>query len=275
MRTTASMSEYEQQGYINETNTTFFKSDFNFLREHNGWRPKKIHLIEAPTHSGKSTMIRSLIWDFVINTSFETALIWLSEESTEDFKQEFAKLRLPDTLTRRIIIASEQDQEMSLSQRKLLFADTVKRTVPSILFFDNITTSEFYMDRGPDDQAKFAKYLKKIAHDEEIPIVVIAHTGGETGLSNRLIELNDIRGGKSIVNLAEFAYILQRFKVYDDINKRDMYFPTIRIEKHRGYVCDNMLFKLKFNRETVTFTQDRSIPWNEFKEAFKNQQNLK
>ena len=269
------MSETEQALMIQENQTVHTDSVFYFLKEHKGWRNGKIHLAMAPSGAGKSTMVRSLIWDWLINSqAYEKCFVWLSEESADDFKHEFAKLRLPRELTSRLLIGSEQDTDGDVNHKKLLFAEALKTVIPSIVFFDNVTTSQFYAGKKPEEQASFAMYIKRKCKTEDIPFVIIAHSGGGIQMGNRLLELNDIRGGKDIVNLAEFAYIMQRFRVVDPMTNKEIYYPTIRILKHRGYTCENLLFKLRFNRETVTFMEDKIIPWTEFKEAFKSQLTL-
>jgi hypothetical protein len=268
------MSQVDQELYIQENKTQHYKSDFNFLNEHKGWRPGKIHTVVAPTHSGKSTLTRSLIWDFLINNEYQRVFLWLSEESAEDFKTEMAKLGLPPECSIRIFIVSEQDIQGDITKKKMLFAETLNELMPDIVFFDNVTTSIFYMGQRPEAQGSFANYLKTKCNQEGAPFVIIAHSGSDTGMNKRLIELNHIRGGKDIVNITEFAYVLQRFRVVDPMTNKEIYFPTIRLEKHRGYVCDNLLFKLRFNPKTVSFQQDKAIPWSAFKEAFKEQLTL-
>lgn len=271
----ANMDDFEKEEYLEEAKTQFYKSDFNFLNEHNGWRPGKTHLILAPTHAGKSTLTRSLVWDFVTNTDYETVLVWLSEESKDDFKTEFSKIGLPKDKGQRIIIVSEQDGDLSLEQKKILFAESIKLANPSLVLFDNITTSSFYASRRPDEQERFANYLKNTTKRENFSLVVIAHTGGESGMKRRQLELNDIRGGKDIVNMAEFAYILQMIKVYDETTKKTLKFPILSIEKHRSQSqVENFLFHLRYNPVTVSFMEDRPKCWNEFKELFKKQMSL-
>jgi hypothetical protein len=269
----ACMSSAEQNILIQENDTQHFESDFHFLKEHRGWRPGKVHTVVAPTHSGKSTLTRSIAWDFLINNPFRKLFIWLSEESIDDFKTEFAKLRLPQELTSRLLLGSEQDIKGGVDTKKLMFAESLKQLMPDMVIFDNVTTSEFYMGQKPEAQGRFARYLKSKCKEENIPLVVIAHSGSDVGMNRRLIELNDIRGGKDIVNITEFAYVLKRFRVLDP-QGNEIYFPTIRLEKHRGYVCKNLLFKLRFNPLTVSFQQDKPIPWQEFKEAFNEQLKL-
>lgn len=269
-----SMTEGEQKILITEANTQHNKSDFHFLNEHKGWRPGKIHLAMAPTGAGKSTLIRSIIWDYLINNPFRRVFLWLTEESANDFKTEFAKLKLPQEQAKYLYIGSEQDVEGELSMKKIAFAEGLKQVMPDIVFFDNITTSQFYVGRKPEEQASFSMYIKRMCKNEDIPFVIIAHSGGGIQMGKRLIELNDIRGTKDIVNIAEFAYILQRFRVVDPNTNQEIFYPTIRLEKHRGYTCNNLLFKLRFNQETVTFMEDRAVDWQSFKDAFNAQLTL-
>lgn len=277
MYETVDMSVEEMENLKLESAHQYYASDFNFLNEHKGWRPKAVHLFMAPTHHGKSTLTRSLCWDFLVNNQsmLDKASLWLSEESKEDFKKEFAKIGMDRQSNIRLAIESELDLSgFSLPQKKIAFKEFVYDTNPRILLFDNVTTSSFYMDRGNEEQGSFATYLKTIANDLDIPIGIIAHTGGESQMLKRLLELNDIRGGKSLVNLAQFAYILQTFKVYDEVNRKVYKFPTIRMEKHRGYDCENILFQMIFNKETMSFMEDEVKNWNEFKELFGRQMSL-
>lgn len=274
---TVDLHQEEIDNLIEENNHQYYKSDFHFVNEHKGWRPKGFHLVMAPTHHGKSTLTRSLCWDFLINNTslLDKASLWLSEESKDDFRKEFAKIKMERQHSMRLTIESELDQsQLGLPQLKIMFREFVGDTSPRLLLFDNATTSKFYMDRSAEDQGRFAAYLKTIANEFEIPVIVITHTGGESQMNKRLLELNDIRGGKSIVNLAQFAYILQTFKVYDEIQNKTFKFPTLKIEKHRGYDCENLLFQLNYNKETMSFMEDKVKNWNEFKDIFKKQMSL-
>ena len=273
------MSEAEMRCLEMETNEVHFKSGFSFLNEHKGWRPSKVHLTIAPTGVGKSTWVRSIIWDFLVmndDVPYKKVFLWLSEETIEEFKAEFARLRLPAAVSSRLIIGSEMEfeEEVSPRDRKLLFAKAIEFAAADLIIFDNITTSEFYADKPLEDQGRFANFLKRISIEQEVPVIVVAHTGGDKQMNKKMLEINDIRGSKAIANVAQFAYILQRFRVYDDIKKVEYFFPTINIVKHRGYVVNNFLFKLKFESLTVHFSADRVIPWVEFKEAFSKQVTL-
>jgi hypothetical protein len=272
---TGSMSETEMKLLIQENETQHIPSCFQFLNEHKGWRPGKLHLAIAPTGAGKSTLTRSFIWDYLVMTDYGCVALWLSEETSEDFKTEFAKIGLPPEVAKRLVIGSEQDHpHLSLAGKKKMFHEFVTKLNAQIVFFDNLTTSVFYGDKPVEDQASFSKYLKTLAQQEKIPVITIAHTGGATQLTKRLLEENDIRGGKTINTLVQFLYILQMFEVYDPVKKETKKFPTIRLKKYRGYSPKNYLFKLRYNPLTMSFMQDKVVDWEEFKEAFNNQMTI-
>lgn len=258
------MAEYSQ-----ECQVVHFKSDFNFLREHNGWRPGKMHLLLAPTNTGKSSWARSVIWDLMINNVNLNIGLYLSEESTEDFKREWSKVNLVGT-GNNLDVLSEQDEDQ---MNWLLFEMWARKGAFSALIIDNATTSSMYNNLTNQAQAAWVKKVKKLAQELNVPVIIIAHTDGKAGTKNSLIEENHIRGDKTAPNLAEFLYVLQRFYV-KGVDGKEVYYTTIRLLKHRGYECKNSLFRLVFNPPTATFQSDKLIPWEAFKNAFNNRLTL-
>ena len=79
-------TEEEQDKYKAENEESHFKSNFGFLNSHNGLRRKKMHLFIAPTGVGKSTFIRSLVRDVIFHNPGKKVFVWLSEETTKEFK---------------------------------------------------------------------------------------------------------------------------------------------------------------------------------------------
>jgi RecA-family ATPase len=249
-----------------ETKEVTFDSCYSFLQEHNGWRKGKMHLVLGISGGGKSTLVRSLLVDlFVHGMILGNALVWLSEESEEDLENQVAKVNSrigSNTLT----TISELSVE-NLSEA--YFEETLLSDKPDIFFMDNLTTSQLYEGRSIRDQLLFVKKLKTMCIKLNIPFVLIAHTGAEiTENCNRLINMNDIRGAKNIVNLVEYLYLLQRFTLETD------FFPTIRIAKSRGHLISNDIHKLVFNPENITYSKSFRIPFEEFKEAFKQRRTL-
>ena len=259
----ASMSRHEAKAFIEESRDIRFNTSFDFLRTHNGWRPEKIHVILGATGAGKSTFVRSLLIDIEEFSKNQSKVgLWLTEETTDDFKREmaFSTYDLQNTF-----LFSEQDNSFSSAKEWYLSLESfITQSNCEILFLDNITTSYGYMDRKVSEQALISKALKNLAQKYNIPIVLIAHTGADVGENYpRMITANNIRGSKTLVNLAEFFYILQVFNVE---NHRHLF---LKIEKHRGYVVKSKLFKLLFHEKTKIFAKSEKKDFEEFKEIFK------
>jgi hypothetical protein len=261
---------------LKERETTFFYSDFNFLSAHKGHRPGNLHLYIGVAHGGKSTLIRSLILDALRKVQKnKKVVIWLSEETEQDFLIEFSMaMKFFDQtdailLYKKLRIYSEMNlskhfKNESLTQKFNYFVNEINKEDVDIVFFDNVTTSEFYMDQDIETQSYFIKQLKEKTGAAKVPMVLVAHTGADiTENSHRLISMNDIRGCKSIINLVQYCYILQRFHI------ADFYFPTLRITKHRGQTVENKMYYIEFCKEKNLYIKDRAINFEEMKENFK------
>ena len=247
-----------------ESEKIYFETHLKFLKSHGGLRPGCIHTIIGNSHAGKSTLVRSLIIDIVEFNPDKKILVWLSEESEKDFLTEFYIKQHSNKKLKNVGLVSEIDQNnKSSTQIGKLFFEAIKDR--DIVLFDNITTSIFYMDKTAIQQSTLSKRLKELALKENVAMIVIAHTSAEiTSGVRREIEMNDIRGNKSIVNLSHFFYIIQNFHIDKTI------FTTIKITKHRGQECDHRMFCLAYVKEARIYAVDRPIDYNEFKEAFKS-----
>jgi hypothetical protein len=169
----------------------------------------------------------------------------------------------------QFLIFSEMDHNLNEKQTLKAVSDIVTEHQPDIVFWDNMTTSRCYMDKKVDIQSQVAKLIKNYADQWDIPIVVIAHTGANvTENHSGIINMNDIRGGKSVVNMIQFFYIMQTFF---DGNDRTV---TLRTAKHRGYVIDGPMYDLRFSRKAKIFIQSRGIKFEDFKNAYKNRNKL-
>ena len=246
----------------------FWKSNFKFLQEHNGLRPSNLHLILGSTHIGKSTLVRSILADLArYNSDYTRCLVWLSEESVKDFTLEFSCIGIPKELIENIRVISEQD--IGLSERETAQIFQAEASKSSIVIFDNITTSCFYMDKKVEVQSSVATFLKHLVNKVNIPIILVAHT--RTGISEGhsfLIEPEDIRGCRSIVNLIEFCYVLQA------VRADDKFYPFLRICKNRGQEVSSRLFLLKYNLESRIYSHDKAVSFDFFKDIFKERNKL-
>jgi hypothetical protein len=261
---------------IKEREKVYFYSDFKFLNAHKGHRPGNLHLYLGVAHGGKSTLIRSLILDALKRVDTDKKiLVWLSEETENDFLIEFSmalrgfEKKDAEVIFKKLIVHSELSFSKHFKNEPLrrkfeYFKDAVSREDVDIIFYDNITTSCFYMDQKIDVQSFFIKEVKEIVGDINKPLIFVAHTGAEvTENSHRLINMNDIRGCKSIVNVVQYCYILQRFHI------GEFYFPTLRITKHRGQSVENKMYYITFDKEKNLYVQDRHLEFEEMKDNFK------
>lgn len=247
--------------------TEMFKTGFNFLKAHNGLREEKMHLFMASTGAGKSTLTRSLILDCLKNNADKNILLVVSEESIDDVKAEFSRTDLIDIEKPNLFIIAEQTypEENFL----LRLGEYIKNNNIHVMIYDNITTSFLYNDKKASEQFKIAKELKKITQHNFLVSILIAHTNAEINDNcSRLINENDIRGSKSIVNLVEFLYIMQRFELSGH------FYPTIRIKKHRSQDPDDKMFRLVYNKATKLYQSDLKITFKEFKEAYDGRDKL-
>ena len=258
--------------------TRHVSSKFGFLNAHNGLRNGKLHVMMGSSHSGKSTLLRSLLFDALDNNPDKKIFIFLTEESENDFLKELAVsgYRNQDGLDRlKILCAYDQKRLPSLAD--LIFY--LKETEPDIFFFDNITTCNFYADASVKAQGDIVYNLKALAKEMDIPFYIVVHTGAEVvDNMRRMIEMNDIRGSKQIVNMAEFFYIAQGFvsSIWDSLLKKNKEIKrlTIFIKKHRGENCRSRIFYLEYNDQKRLYEKDMEIDFKQFKNYFKDRNHL-
>lgn len=250
---------------IDENEHVYFNSTFNFLNAHNGFRKGNIHTFIGTSHGGKSTLIRSIIIDILCNTSKPKILLWLSEESRLEFLTEFTRGGFRDYEDNQLFIYSEMDDQSSQSGRVLSsIARIIKENKIDIVLYDNITTGELYMDKQAREQSLAVKSIKRMALNLNIPMIIVAHTGSNINDNNKhLIDMNDIRGSRTLTNVSQFFYIMQAIKIGEIICS------TIRVVKHRGQEIENSIFRLKYAGSRRIYAADVPIIFADFKELYK------
>jgi len=237
---------------------TFIKSNFKFIQEHRGFRPKAIHVLMGTAGSGKSTVVRAIIAD-MLKINPDSVFMWLSEESVEDVMTGLIDNNIEESDLSKLNFSSELDSNEDMET----ILETVAFTNSKVLVIDNITTSKFYMDKPIQEQGAFISRLKKFASDNDVAVVMVAHTKKDIHDNmGKLITENDIRGCSAVVNMANFFYILQRFEI------NDHFYPTVRIMKSRGQQTKDRLFHLKYSLEEQTYTEDKKLDFKSFKEAY-------
>jgi ABC-type iron transport system FetAB ATPase subunit len=262
-------TEEEQKQFEAELREIHFASSMGFLNAHNGFRRGSLHMVIGTAGGGKSTLVRTLIRDFLFqkDNARKTLALCLSEETIPEYKRQLAYgIPSHDILLNTIAVSELEDPNWN----KKKFFEWLREFTPDFLVFDNITTSKWYMDLNAKEQSRFAVELKSITKEVNCSTLLIAHTDADiTDGIERLIHLNDIRGSKSIVNLVEFGYILQRFQI------GDKFFPTIRTVKHRSQELIHALYSLVYDPRTRSFTSDNPLNFEKFKEIFSERNRLK
>lgn len=250
----------EQAEFEKKQRETHFHSKLGFLNAHNGLRRGSMHLILGTTGGGKSTLIRTILRDLVFCKESEYQIgVWLSEEDVDEYRSQVA-YGVP---SHDRLLNTSAFSELRENTSELLFFEWIEMNHPDVLIFDNITTSKFYNDKSVSDQGRFVTKLKTITKKLNMATIVVAHTDAKaTDAMGRLININDIRGSKTITNLVEFAYVLQRFEVGSG------FFPTIRIVKHRSQDLIHGLYSLQYQKETRAFSSDLAIEFEKFKEMY-------
>jgi len=248
------------------------KTNVKLFTNHNGLRPNKMHLFMAPTGVGKSTFVRTLTIDFLKNNPDKKMLIWLTEETIEDFEDEFSNCVGFDFKkhTGRLNITSEQDltEDETADDVKKQMKEMIEKYDYDLVVLDNITTSRLCLGKSSGEQEKSAAWLKSFCK-KNLALFVVAHTGGAVQeSSNRLLDENDIRGNKTLVNLTEFLYILQPFRV------KNLLFQFLVTKKSRGQEIKSRYIGVEYNKYTRTFSNDAYVDFEELKEIFKKRNRL-
>jgi archaellum biogenesis ATPase FlaH len=245
-------------------------SGLSFIGQHNGFRNGKLHLFLGTAGAGKSTLVRTILNDYLDNNAGD-ALVYLSEETLTDFASAIYQSNFDGIKGRRIQIMSEVDflVEDGFKMNADFLFRKLSETDASIIIFDNITTSMLYNDKKPDEQSDFVHKLKVLAHRINKPILLIAHTSANVNrYSSGLISENDIRGSKSITNYVEFLYILQVFEVGESR------ISTIRNIKARDQETPNPLHILFYNHKYRIYSVAEPYKFEDFKEAFSKRNKL-
>lgn len=243
---------------------TQIRTELDIFKSHNGLRPGNLHIVMGSTGSGKSTFIRSLILDHLRNNKTKNLLLYLSEETIEDLKYELALTDHDFTQGSNLYVVSEFEEKLESEDQVLrCFVEKFKSLNIKTFIYDNITTSRFYNDLTPKEQSMFVAKLKKLTAESSVATVLVAHTNaGISDNCNRLINETDIRGSKSVSNLAQFIYILQRFQTLEQ------WFPTIRLCKHRGQNPEDKIYKLSFDPKARLYKHTKAISFLALKEAY-------
>jgi nucleoside-triphosphatase THEP1 len=266
----SAMTKEQSSELRDENDKVFFPSSYKFFNTHRGIRPGKLHTFLGMPGVGKSTMRNSIIQDLSYYSPDKKFFVWLSEESEKDFKTSLTYDSIISRNENILIYSEHKNLELydNLENAKEHFKDILSRSMCDVFIFDNITTSQLYGENF-NRQAKVSMLLKQVAIEMNIPFILFAHTGsGISESAKQLIDLNNIRGAKTIVNLSEFFYVMQMFKVGEDR------FSTLRLCKSRNQPSRETMFILEYSEMTRTYIKAPSIQFKKFAQFYKDSNKL-
>lgn len=262
-------SKEEVDTSVAENDTKYFKIRFNFIDGHKGFRPGEFHFIFGTAGGGKTTIIRSLYADCAAS---HKVLLWLSEETDKDMKVNTARQGLSESIRKNISMISEETMDpkhlASVEAYKKYYEQQIMAIKPGIVIFDNLTTSVIYESLDPRQQSLFFVWLKKFHKRIGIPILAVGHTkSGVTDGQPNLIDLDDVRGSKTVSNGSPYVYILQRFKI------AGLWFAFIRVRKSRHHEHEGF-FHLTYVAEKKCYIGDAKVDFSFVKEKFLKREKL-
>jgi len=254
---------------MRENTRQIYPSRFMFLNSTRGIRPRMLSGIMGTTGSGKSTLTKTMIVDAAKK---EKVMVWLSEETVTEYQIGMHKVSDSRDSFKNICFVEEKNLDaFYLNDHETFleyFKDLVVESGASLIFIDNLTSSNLYSDDiGPSGQSKTAVFLSKITKDLGVGIFFVAHTSKKI-VDNQpmLITKEDIRGSQKITILAEYFYIIQKFTAKEKI------YPLLNIVKHRHHNITNKFFLLGYKKDSYEF--DQQIDFSLVNKIFKNRDRL-
>jgi len=244
------------------------KTNFNFVRKHNGLRLGAVHLLIGTAGSGKSSITIGLI-ENIARLNLLSIAVWLTEEKSDDLRQKFNQLELNQDDASKIIITSDVDNTKNINHDHKKHIESIFRNSKmldcKVLFIDNITTYYNYASANPSVQTEISWHIKSLAIKYNIAVFIVAHTKSMIP-DNAPYELNEshIRGSSTIINIAEFIYVYQRFLT--EIG----YIGIVKNSKARKpkIKASDKINLLDFDNRLDIYKSDKTIPFEAYKKHF-------
>lgn len=236
-----------------------FKSNFNFLKAHKGFTDGEMHLLIAPKGAGKSSLMRSIIFEIIRSNK---VMIYLSEETRESYLSSINEAyylatngNMPEKFLNNINCICEIDLPMQIKKEDIFFLklrEEIERTKSEILIFDNFTTS--WMSGLVGKEKTYLEIMKKQAVKLKIPYLLIAHTSKNSNIKNGYFTGDDVRGNHAISNIASYLYTITR------VNNSPIR-TFLYLEKARGHfdIGGDRFFELEYDKKTGFYRGDKEV----------------
>lgn len=248
-----------------EYNKIYFKSNFRFLSNHNGYRNGSVHVIQGGAGVGKSTFIRSLLIDLLENNSRKRVGIWLSEETKVSFETHINNSGFPDKFIEKIYYCSDTDNGLNGDVNSIRYF--IERNKLDILFLDNITTANMY-NTSPSQQTTILSKLKLMTIEKNIPLVIVAHSKKDAQTKFKKETMHDVRGSGTLPNIAEYYYVIQKIAYEEHNNPKRI--DLVFIDKSRDYSTnENDTYKLVYHPKSRLYLLSQPIGYDVIREYIK------
>lgn len=246
--------------------TRHFRSRFKHLQSHNGFRPGELHTFIAEKGGGKSTLMRAWIIDCLLDG--KKVFLRLSEEKSQVYRDSIILGMGHDAekYIDNLIIDSENELSRSVLGEHYMDELTKKIIVkaPDIFVLDNFTTSVLSR-ANPAKQEEFASDLRQIAMDQNIAVIVAAHTEKGFNKKRGIVTGDNIRGNMTLSNTAAYIYTLT---IFHDLPEKP---SLLLIDKARYHSQANKkLFLLEYMNDT--YRSDKPVTYDLMKLILKDSQ---
>ena len=255
--------DFEVEMHVALRDKTVYPSRYEFLKAHNGIRPKSLTGLMSSTGAGKTTLTKCIIAETAGHG--KKVLVWLSEESVIEY-QELIYF-LDKSCLKNIVFVEEKEipDDFKETQEDFFeyFEQMVEESGCDIVFIDNVTSSAFYNQRfGIMGQNKSAEFLRRFAKNKH-EIFYVAHTESAiTENYSKVIVAENIRGSKELPLMTEYLYIIQKF------TSNSKQFNCLRTAKYRHHEDAAGWYSLTY--ENRAYIGDAKVPFNLINKIFKS-----
>ena len=252
---------------------TFFlpHTRFNFINDHYGLRPGKMHCLLAAAGKGKSTLARSVLLDIAAK---EKVILYATEESKQDLEEQFAVNDVTQNEVDNIYLIHEtkdvpdtiKGTEGWLAYMRL----KIKNSGAKCIVLDNITSSKFYKEYT--EQTELVLGFKALLEENGVAALIVCHT--RKGVkNNEWFKEDDVKGSTQLSITSEFFYGYNMF-IVSGSGESDAKHAFVRILKSRGYPNIAFSYDLQFDFKNYTYRGDKRVKTSDLAKVAKSASNV-